>query len=179
MRKLFLLLALIASSYLLSAQKTISGTVKDAKTKEPLAGASISIKGTNQGTISSNTGSFSISTQKGDLLIIRYIGYAATEIPVDNQATASTSNYRQAQATWKRSPLWAAADWAAPLQKQLCPSTLLISKALPGRRASSTSTICCNLPPPLSTPTNNPAPMAPIILIPPPSVAWVPIKRLY
>ncbi|AXY74738.1 TonB-dependent receptor [Paraflavitalea soli] len=87
MRKLFLLLALIASSYLLSAQNTLSGTVKDAKTKEPLAGASINIKGTNQGTISSNTGTFTLSAKKGDILIIRYIGYATSEITVDNQAT--------------------------------------------------------------------------------------------
>lgn len=87
MKKPLLLLALIASSYLLYAQKTISGTVKDAKTKEPLPGASITIKGTNQGTTSGNTGAFTISTEKGDILVIRYIGYAVAEVPVGDQAT--------------------------------------------------------------------------------------------
>jgi iron complex outermembrane receptor protein len=87
MRKLLLLLALIASSYLLCAQKTLSGTVKDAKNKEPLPGASVTIKGTNQGTTTGSTGTFTLPTQKGDILVIRYIGYASTEITVDNQAT--------------------------------------------------------------------------------------------
>ncbi|MDF2192638.1 TonB-dependent receptor [Paraflavitalea sp. CAU 1676] len=87
MRKMLLLLALIASSYLLSAQNTISGTVKDAKTKEPLAGASINLKGTNQGTTTNNTGAFSIAIQKGDIVIIRYIGYAGQEIAADNQSS--------------------------------------------------------------------------------------------
>lgn len=87
MRKPLLLLALIASSYLLQAQKTISGTVKDAKSKEPLPGASVTIKGTNQGTTTSSTGTFTIPTQKGDILVVRYIGYAGQEVPVEDQAT--------------------------------------------------------------------------------------------
>lgn len=87
MRKSLLLLALIASSYLVSAQQTVSGTVKDSKTKEPLPGASLTIKGTNQGTTSSSTGSFTLSVQKGDILVVRYIGYAVAELPLDNQTT--------------------------------------------------------------------------------------------
>src|SRR5262245_60657611 len=87
MRKLLLLLALMASSYLLTAQTTISGTVKDAKTKEPLSGASVTLKGTNQGTTTGNDGKFSIAIQKGDVVMIRYVGYAGQEIPSDNQSS--------------------------------------------------------------------------------------------
>ncbi|WP_315815622.1 TonB-dependent receptor [Paraflavitalea speifideaquila] len=87
MRKLLMLVVLIASSYLLSAQTTISGTIKDARTKEPLPGATITLKGTNQGTTSSNTGTFTLTTRKGDILVIRYIGYAAAEITVDDKAS--------------------------------------------------------------------------------------------
>lgn len=87
MRKTLLLLTLIASSYLLYAQSTVSGTVKDAKTKDPLPGASVTIKGTNQGTTTSATGAFTIPIQKGDILVVRYIGYAVTEVTVDGQAT--------------------------------------------------------------------------------------------
>jgi iron complex outermembrane receptor protein len=82
-----MLVALIASSYLLSAQTTISGTIKDAKTKEPLPGATITLKGTNQGTTSSATGTFTITTRKGDILVIRYIGYAAAEIAVADKTS--------------------------------------------------------------------------------------------
>ncbi|WP_276485717.1 TonB-dependent receptor [Paraflavitalea pollutisoli] len=101
MRKLTLLLALIASSYLSSAQKTISGTVKDAKTKEPLAGASITIKGTNQGTTSNGNGQFTLPTQAGDVVVIRYIGYGVQEFAADNQAswdielTSSSGNLQE------------------------------------------------------------------------------------
>lgn len=85
------MLAIIVSSFISHAQKTISGTIKDAKTKEPLSGASVTLKGTNQGTISSSAGTFTLSAKSGDILLVRYIGYAASETIIGDQASFDIS----------------------------------------------------------------------------------------
>lgn len=87
MRKALLLLTLIVSSYMLYAQKSVSGTIKDARTKEPLPSATITIKGTNQGTLSGSNGQFSLAARPGDVLVVRYTGFGATEITVGDQVT--------------------------------------------------------------------------------------------
>lgn len=60
---------------------TLSGTVIDEKTKEPLIGASISIKGTTHGVITDSNGEFYFRTgQKLPyILIINYIGYESKQ----------------------------------------------------------------------------------------------------
>ena len=51
MRRYLLLLVLaVACTSALMAQKVVTGTVTDASTKEALIGASVLVKGTNQGT---------------------------------------------------------------------------------------------------------------------------------
>jgi iron complex outermembrane recepter protein len=63
------------------AQKaTIQGTVKDAETKEPLIGASIVLKGTNNGVISDIDGNYSLELKKGEcVLVFSYVGYTPIE----------------------------------------------------------------------------------------------------
>ena len=63
---------------------TISGTVTDVK-DEPIIGASIYIKGTSSGTISSMNGSFSIVVPGSAVLKVSYIGYDTEEIPVSSK----------------------------------------------------------------------------------------------
>src|SRR5918993_152136 len=69
----------------LFAQRSITGTVTDADSKQPLAGASISVKGTNRGTTTTTEGSFVISATENDILVIQNIGYALKEITVGNE----------------------------------------------------------------------------------------------
>lgn len=59
----------------------ISGTVKDEKGRG-LAGVSVVIKGTNKGTSTNATGSFSIDASVGDLLELTMVGYKSTTITV-------------------------------------------------------------------------------------------------
>ncbi|MDI9877620.1 SusC/RagA family TonB-linked outer membrane protein [Flectobacillus rivi] len=61
---------------------TLSGTVIDEKTKEPLIGASISIKGTTHGVITDSNGEFYFRTgQKLPyVLIINYVGYESKQL---------------------------------------------------------------------------------------------------
>ncbi|MFS4456139.1 SusC/RagA family TonB-linked outer membrane protein [Maribacter sp. 2304DJ31-5] len=67
----------------------VSGTVTDAD-GNPLPGASIVEKGTNNGTTTDFDGNFSISVSSGDaVLIVSYIGFEIKEVPVNNQSQIS------------------------------------------------------------------------------------------
>ena len=58
--------------------KTISGTVKDDK-DNPVAGASISVKGTNTGTATDAAGNFTLQDfGKGQVLLISSVGVCPT-----------------------------------------------------------------------------------------------------
>lgn len=62
------------------------GTVKDAKTGEPLIGARVQIKGTDKGTVTGVDGSFNLPVENGQTLIISSLGYTLKEIKAEGQA---------------------------------------------------------------------------------------------
>lgn len=65
--------------------ETITGIVVDAKTQERIAGASIIVKGEKKGVSTNDRGEFSINAQRGDILVVSYVGYAPQEVRVGNQ----------------------------------------------------------------------------------------------
>lgn len=87
--RFFLVLALgIVSVIPLTAQQQITGTIRDASTGEPLAGATVLLKGTNTGTMSSRDGTYSIPvTGPRDVLVFSFVGYETSEQNVGDQAT--------------------------------------------------------------------------------------------
>jgi TonB-linked SusC/RagA family outer membrane protein len=62
--------------------RVISGVITNSETKEPLAGATISIKGASTAVTSDNKGYFEINAEPGQVLIISYIGFTPKEINV-------------------------------------------------------------------------------------------------
>lgn len=62
-------------------QKIISGIIT-GEDGEPIIGASVLVKGTNNGVITDLNGAFSISVYEDAVLIVTYIGYIPHEIPV-------------------------------------------------------------------------------------------------
>lgn len=60
----------------------VRGKVTDAKTNEPIAGASIRIQGTNTGTVTDVNGNFQLNAAPGVVLQITYIGYTERDITV-------------------------------------------------------------------------------------------------
>jgi TonB-linked SusC/RagA family outer membrane protein len=71
--------------------KTITGSITDASSNEPLVGASILIKNTTQGTTSDAQGKFSISVpDNGAVLVISYTGYATQEIVANAKNSSLT-----------------------------------------------------------------------------------------
>lgn len=64
----------------------VSGKVLDATTKEPLTGASVSVKGTSKGTSVDASGKYSIAvSSETAVLEFRFIGYATKAITVGKQ----------------------------------------------------------------------------------------------
>jgi len=84
--KKFYCLILLMLPITLMAQKTISGTVF-GESSLPLPGASVLVKGTNNGTVSDFDGQFTLQLDKTpSVLVVSYIGYETQEVPIINQS---------------------------------------------------------------------------------------------
>ena len=66
------------------AQATIKGTITAADS-QPLAGVSVSVKGSAVGTVSDNDGRFLLRAQPKDILVVRHMGFKTQEFTVANQ----------------------------------------------------------------------------------------------
>lgn len=86
MKGLLILAYLTCCSFLLQAQKTLTGKVADKSSGAVLAGASIKIKGTRRGVSTGSDGSFTLQVNPGDVLLISNIGYSNKEVPVPTES---------------------------------------------------------------------------------------------
>ncbi len=69
------------------AQKTVTGTVKDAS-GEPIIGANVLVQGTSVGAVTDFDGNFSVNLPAGSsILVVSFIGYGEQTIDVSNQST--------------------------------------------------------------------------------------------
>lgn len=64
----------------------VTGTVTNEK-NEPLGGATVTIKGTNNSVVTDQNGSFTINAVKGNVLVISSVGYRNMELRVGNEGT--------------------------------------------------------------------------------------------
>lgn len=62
--------------------QTVRGVVKDSS-GEPIIGASVTVKGLSQGTITDMDGRFSINAKSGQVLAISYVGFSTQEVTVN------------------------------------------------------------------------------------------------
>jgi TonB-dependent SusC/RagA subfamily outer membrane receptor len=69
--------------------KTVTGTVIDSKTTEPVTGASISVKGTTIGTTTDKTGKFRLDVPNNAVLVISNIGFDQQELAPDASGIVS------------------------------------------------------------------------------------------
>ncbi|MEL6256346.1 MAG: TonB-dependent receptor [Bacteroidota bacterium] len=98
LRWLALFFAFLLGANQLSAQQTVSGTVTDGETENPLIGVRIVAKGTTSGTISGNDGSFKLEVPEGTSTIaFSYIGYASLEIPFTGQSSINITMTEEAR----------------------------------------------------------------------------------
>ncbi len=62
------------------SQVTVSGTVTDADSGEPLIGVTVIVKGSTTGTLTDIDGNYSITAPEGSLLTFSFIGYSDLEV---------------------------------------------------------------------------------------------------
>ncbi len=77
---LLLLFSLAISHSSFAQTKTVTGKVVNADTKEPLAGATVQIKGSTKGTTTDANGTFSIEMPEGAVLEVGSVSYQAQEL---------------------------------------------------------------------------------------------------
>lgn len=74
-----------------SVVAVITGRITDAQ-GNPLSGVTINIKGKNrQGAITNDEGIFTINAEKGDVLLISYVGFTSQEYTVENSSSVTIS----------------------------------------------------------------------------------------
>lgn len=77
---LILTVGLFLSVEAFAQQIAIKGLVKDTA-GEPIIGANVVVKGTTNGAITDFDGNFELNAQKGNILVISFIGYESKELP--------------------------------------------------------------------------------------------------
>ncbi|WP_432713796.1 SusC/RagA family TonB-linked outer membrane protein, partial [Pedobacter sp.] len=70
-----------------NAQENVTGKVTSSDDKLPVIGATIKVRGTQQGTITDANGAFILKAGPEDVLVVSFIGYRTMEVPVNNQTS--------------------------------------------------------------------------------------------
>ena len=82
-----LMLLFMFSQNVLAQEKTVTGSVFDAATEQPLPGAIVLIEGTSKGVSTDFDGLFSLTVDSDDaVLVVSYIGYKTVELSVSGQS---------------------------------------------------------------------------------------------
>ena len=88
--KLILTVLSLCMSALAFAQNlTVTGTVKDSSTGEPVPYAAIQLKGTMTGGMTDGDGVYSISVPEDGILVFSSVGYKDQEVPVAGKAVVN------------------------------------------------------------------------------------------
>ena len=80
---IFLSLMLTLATSAFAQNVTVTGSIKDATTDEPLPGASVLLKGTRTGTVADIDGNYSITVPSGGTLVFSSIGFLSEEVVVN------------------------------------------------------------------------------------------------
>ncbi|WP_375446911.1 SusC/RagA family TonB-linked outer membrane protein [uncultured Fibrella sp.] len=88
-RILLTLLSLVCCWSVSWAQRTVTGKVTDQSNGQSLPGVSVTIKGTQRGTVTSAEGTYSLSADNAAILVFSFIGYTPAEVPVGTRETVN------------------------------------------------------------------------------------------
>ena len=64
----------------------VSGQVMECLSKKPMPGVTILVRGTHNGAMSDKEGKFALSVNKGDVLILSYVGMQTQHVPVQDES---------------------------------------------------------------------------------------------
>lgn len=82
----FFLFALLTLS-VTAQERSITGTITDGATNEPLVGVTVLVEGTYNGTVTNMDGKYSIQVPPGSKLVYSFIGYKTQSIEINQQST--------------------------------------------------------------------------------------------
>lgn len=71
---------------ILLGQATVSGTVTEQATTQPLPGVNVIIKGTTQGTATDFDGNYQLEVSNGNVLVFSFVGFITQEITYNGQS---------------------------------------------------------------------------------------------
>lgn len=119
MKKLFFILTLMFTVGITAQEIKVSGVVTDGS-NGPLAGASILVKGTQNGTSADFDGKFTINAKTGDVLLFSYIGFETQSITVSGSTVnvslkASGETLQDVVVIGSRSPGRTVTESAVPI----------------------------------------------------------------
>jgi iron complex outermembrane receptor protein len=97
MKMLWFFLLAVFTLPAFAQEKSISGTVSDASTKEPLVGVTIQVAGTTTGAATDFDGKFTLKVTPGQKLIISFVGYVSQTIVPGQQTTLKIALAPQTQ----------------------------------------------------------------------------------
>ena len=92
---IFLSLMLTLATSAFAQNVTVTGSIKDATTDEPLPGASVLLKGTRTGTVADIDGNYSITVPSGGTLVFSSIGFLSEEVVVNGSGNRVVPIARQ------------------------------------------------------------------------------------
>ena len=84
------IIALTVSMGVLAQQKTISGRVVDAG-NQPMSGVTVTVKGKNTATTTTDNGNYSIQASSGDVLVFSSVGYGERETRIGSGNSVNIS----------------------------------------------------------------------------------------
>ena len=87
----FSMMALLFSFAGFAQQRTVSGKITFEADNQPLAGVSVTVKGTNVGTSTDASGNFSITASTGSTLVFSSVGYTPQEVVVGDNTIVAVS----------------------------------------------------------------------------------------
>lgn len=92
MKNVVLFFILFCVCSMVSAQRRITGIVRDAETSEALPGVNVILKGTAQGVVSDLEGRYTLQfTSADDVLVFSFIGYRSQEIRIGSRSAVNVS----------------------------------------------------------------------------------------
>jgi TonB-linked SusC/RagA family outer membrane protein len=88
--RLLFSLSLILFFSVAAMAQTVTGTVTDASNK-PIAGVTVTVKGTNRATVTNDAGNFSINAGGTDVLVLSSVGFSTQEVPINRRSSISVN----------------------------------------------------------------------------------------
>ena len=82
MKMLWFFLLAVMTLPAFAQEKSISGTVSDASTKEQLIGVTVQVEGTTNGVATDIDGKFTLKVTPGQKLLFSFVGYDSQTITV-------------------------------------------------------------------------------------------------